>query len=334
MQTTGVAVSQFLKQNKTKQKPVLQPSLGIASLACEHGRAISQLSSWRFLVPYKTHFAGLAKSMYALSPRCFSFPSRLVNVWLLPLGLQDVYSHKKRGVISVIPLIRDAGTLKSPYHSYLCFHQHLWQQQPRNWEEMERGRWSWKPQVFSYPLWYHFCSNFILAHRSTAVMLTRRNLSFTGVFRNLSLLLLPWKRGWPTPLHNILPKVFKLCLSPRHTGKAHNLRVSLKSGCSTQTMIPVSKTKVAWVTQLFIQEKMGDVISTNATLHPLLQWHSSEVVFELMTYRWKALHFPTLRYLFAQLQYFMFPMALLFMQYLMDMHTVLWITAYHVFLQK
>lgn len=164
MQTTGVALSQFLK-NKT----VLQPSLGIASLACEHGKVNKAAV---LMMTYKMHFAGLAKSMCVLSLRCFSFPSWLVNVWLLPLGLWDVYSHKKGGVISVIPLIRDARTLKSPSHSYLCFYQHLWQQQPRSWEEMERGKWSWKPQVFSYPLWCHFCSNLILAHRSTALTLS------------------------------------------------------------------------------------------------------------------------------------------------------------------
>jgi len=49
------------------------------------------------------------------------------------------------------------------------------------------------------------------------------------------------------------------------------------------------KTSVASVTQLFIQEKVGDVINFSqcylTKLHPLLKWHSSELVFELVTYR-------------------------------------------------
>lgn len=41
-----------------------------------------------------------------------------------------------------------------------------------------------------------------------------------------------------------------------------------------------------------------------------------------------------LSYPFAQIQYFMFPVVLVFMKYLVDVYSALWITAYHIFLQK
>lgn len=42
----------------------------------------------------------------------------------------------------------------------------------------------------------------------------------------------------------------------------------------------------------------------------------------------------TLSYPFAQIQYFKFPMVLVFVQYLMDVYSALRITVYHVFPQK
>lgn len=57
-------------------------------------------------------------------------------------------------------------------------------------------------------------------------------------------------------------------------------------------------------------------------------------VFLTVTYGWKAVHSTTLSYPFAQIQHFKFPVVLVFMQYLVDAYSALWITVYHVFPQK
>lgn len=96
------------------------------------------------------------------------------------------------------------------------------------------------PPLIPFLFQPHSCPQIYIPHTQSY---TRRNVSFTGVFSNLSLSMLHWKRGWPTPLCDILPEVFKLCPSPRHAWKAHNLRVSLKPGCSIQTMIHSTNAK-------------------------------------------------------------------------------------------
>lgn len=73
---------------------------------------------------------------------------------------------------------------------------------------------------------------------------------------------------------------------------------------------------------------------TPAKLWLVLCWHRSDLVFQLVTRWWKLLYFLALSYPFAQIQYIMFLVVVVFMKYLMDAYNALWITANHVFLQK